>query len=67
MVTNVLPADPSISPNTLGDGVKGQNSTYSEHGHDVNQFYWNHEMKQHGSKYFPHRHPPYPRGQTVKI
>ena len=37
MVANVLPADstlpPPPTPPTLGVGSKGQNSTFSEHGH----------------------------------
>ena len=32
------------SPTTLGDGEKGQNSTFSEHSHVAYQIYWNHEM-----------------------
>ena len=41
------------------DGVSRSNSTFSEHGHVAYQIKWNHEMQQHGSKYFAHR-PPLP-------
>ena len=37
-------------------GSTGQNSTFSEHGHSTYQFTGNHEMQQHGSKYFARRH-----------
>ena len=36
-------------------GSIGQNSTFSEHGHFEYQVKGNHQMKQHGSKYFAHR------------
>ena len=50
----------------------GQKSTFSEHGHVAYQIKWNHEMQQHGSKYFarkPHLPPPPhdPRGQGQKV
>ena len=44
MVANILPADPYPSlhpPLTLGVGTKGQNSTFSEHGHVAYQIKWN--------------------------
>ena len=56
MVANILPADPP--PPTLGMGSIGQNSAFSEHGHVAYQIKWNHEMQQHGSKYFARRPPP---------
>ena len=40
MVVNILPADPSPFP---GVGSKGQNSTFSDHGHVAYQIIWNHE------------------------
>ena len=57
MVANILPQAPSTT--TLGDGVKGQNSTFSEHGHVAYPIYWNYEMQQYGRKYFARR-PPLP-------
>ena len=58
MVEIILPAYPL--PQNPRDGTIGQNSTFSEHGHVAYQIKWNHEMQQHGSKYFfrrsPHKH-----------
>ena len=53
--SNILPAD---TPPPLGMGPIGQNSTFSEHGHVTYQFKGNHEMQQHGSKYFARRPLP---------
>ena len=61
---NILPADPYPQPHplTLGLGSTGQTSTYSEHGHVTYQIKGNHQMQQHGSKYFapqiPYPPPP---------
>ena len=54
MVANIFLAD-RPHPLTRGLGSKGQISTFSEHGHVANQIKWNHEMQQHGSKYFARR------------
>ena len=54
MVANILPAE-RPHPLTLGLGSKGVISTFSEHGHVAYQIKWNHEMQQHGSKYFARR------------
>ena len=53
MVANILPAEPLLPPpppphththtHTLGMGSKGQNSIFSEHGHDAYQIKENHE------------------------
>ena len=48
MVANILSADPSL---TLGMGLLGQHSTFSEHGHVAYQIKGNHQMQQRGSKY----------------
>ena len=51
-------------------GSKGQNSTSSEHGHAAYQIKANHEMQQHGSKYFasrPHYFPLDPNGWGKKV
>ena len=50
-----LPADPL--PHSPRDGTIDQNSTFSEHGHVAYIIKWNHEMQQHGSKYFARRPP----------
>ena len=42
-----------IQPLALGMGYIGQNSTFSEFGHEAYRFKGNHEMQQHGSKYLP--------------
>ena len=60
MVANILPAD-SPPPPTIGIGLIGQNSTFSEQGHVAYQFKGNHEMHQHGSKHFARRPPPPPK------
>ena len=52
MVAIILPADPSL---VLLLGSKGQNSTFSEHGHVSYQIKGNHQMQLHGSKYFARR------------
>ena len=71
MVANSLPADPySPSPPDLGVWFKrskfnffrtwiDQNLTFSEHDNVAYQIKWNHELQQHGSKYFARR-PPCP-------
>ena len=41
-------------------GSIGQKSAFSELGHVAYQLKWNHEMQQHGSKYFDHSPPPPP-------
>ena len=41
MVANILPTDPP--PPNPGDGSKGQNSTFSEHGHVTYQIKENQE------------------------
>ena len=56
MVANSLPADPH--PPALGIWSKGQNSTFSEHDHVAYQIKDNHQMQQHGSKYFARRPLP---------
>ena len=60
MEANSLPADPYPQPHplTLGLGSTGQTSTYSEHGHVTYQIKGNHQMQQHGSKYFAPQTPP---------
>ena len=55
-----LPPPPPPSSTTLGDGFKRSKFNFSEHGHVAYQIYWNHEMKQHGSKYLAGRCPPPP-------
>ena len=67
IVANILPADPP--PSTLGIRSIGQNLIYAEHGHVAYQIKGNHEMLQHGSKYFARRpsHDPRRWGQKVKI
>ena len=40
-----------------GWGLKGQNSSFSEHGHIAYQIKANHKMQQHGSKHFAHIPP----------
>ena len=52
-------ASKPTSPTTLGIGSKGQNSTFSEHGHVAYNIKGNLEMQQHSSKYFACR-PPTP-------
>ena len=53
-------------PLTLGLGSKGQNSTFSEHGHVAYQIKWNHECSN-MKAYISRRPPPHrPRG-WVKI
>ena len=37
MVANILPTEPPQKPLTLELESKGQNSTFSEHGHIANQ------------------------------
>ena len=60
MIANILPADPTLL--TLGMGSISQNSTFSEHGHVAYHIKGNHQMQQHGSKYFAHRPSPRPWG-----
>ena len=73
MVANISPGESIPTPITLTLrlGSKGQNSNFSEHGHVAYQIKGNHEMQQHGSKYFARRHPPQPKtlgdGKKVKI
>ena len=51
MVENILPAEhPTPTPPTLGS--VGQNLAFSEHGHVAYQIKGNHQMQQHGRKYF---------------
>ena len=57
MVAKLLPADTSL---TLLLGSKGQNETFSEHGHVAYQIKGNHKMQQHGSNTFARRHLPDP-------
>ena len=60
MVTNILPAD---TPDPE-DGVNMSKFIFSsEHGHVAYQFYGNHEMQQHGSRYFSNR-PQHPLPPT---
>ena len=47
---NMCPQTPT--PLTLVMGSIGQNLTCLEHGHVAYQIKGNHEMQQHGSKYF---------------
>ena len=65
-----VPPPPLWAPHlTQGLGSKGQNSTFSEHGHFAYQIKGNHEMQQHSSKYFARRpspHPPTTLGDGVK-
>ena len=49
-----------LPPLILGLGLKGQNSTLSEHSHIAYLIKGNHELQQHGSKYFSHRLPDVP-------
>ena len=44
---------PPLSPTHLGDGVKGQISTLSEHGHCVYQIKKNHECNNMVANIFP--------------
>ena len=64
MVANILHAE-SPSPTTLGMGSIGKNSTFTEHGHAACQIKWNHEMHQHGSKYFAHRPPSHALTRSI--
>ena len=57
MAEIILPAYPL--PQNPRDGTIGQNSTFLEHDHVVYQIRWNHEMQQHGSKYFFPQIPPH--------
>ena len=44
MVANILPIDPPpLPPTTLGHKIKGQNSTFSEHGQVAYQIKGNHK------------------------
>ena len=58
------------TPLTQGLGSKGQNSTFSDHGHVACQIKGNHETQQHSSKYFARRplppHPAMTLGDVVK-
>ena len=56
MVANILSAYLNPPHPTLGS--KGQNSTFSKYGYVAYIIKWNHEMKQHRSKYFGHGSPP---------
>ena len=56
MVTNVLPAD--TSPTTRGDGLRGQKSTFSEHGHVAYQVKGNHECSNMVANILPADPPP---------
>ena len=73
MVANVLPAEhpppppPPPSSTTLGDGFKRSKFNFSEHVHVAYQIYWNHEMKQHGSKYLAGRCPPPPPPPYTRV
>ena len=67
IVAIILTADPlPHDPRGWGQKVK---STFSEHGHVAYKIKGNHEMQQHGSKYFAHRPPcpPTTLGDGVKI
>ena len=55
MIANILPAD---LPQTQGVGSKGQNSTFSEHGHNAYQIKWNHECSKMVANIFACRPPP---------
>ena len=44
---------PAPTP-SLGMGSIGQTSNFSEHGHLAYQIKVNHQMQQHGSKFFAH-------------
>ena len=57
---NILPTDPPPPLLTLGMGSIGQNSNFSERGHVTNQIKGNHQMQQHGRKYFARRPLPDP-------
>ena len=59
IVANILPADPPPPLGSLMESI-GQNSVFSEHGQVAYQIKGNHEMQQHGSKYFARRPPPPP-------
>ena len=56
---------PPPPPLTLKMGSKGQNQFFSKHGHVTYQIKCNHEMEQHGSKYFTRN--PHPLTLGVKI
>ena len=61
-VTNILPADPCTPPYDPRDGVNRSKCNFFriwEYGPVAFQIRGNHEMQQHGSKYFACR-PPYP-------
>ena len=60
---------PGLMSPTLGMGLVGQNSTFSEHGHVAYQIKRNHKKQQYGSIFFcPQTQPhPQPRGQKVKF
>ena len=64
MAANVLPAVASPFPTTAGDGVKRSKFNFLEHSNVAYQIYWNHKMRQHGSKCFAGR-PPSPLRQGM--
>ena len=66
MVTNILPADPISDPSNQAVGSRGQNSTFSEHCHDVYQILLESRLQQHGSNYFARRPPSTTLGAGIK-
>ena len=62
MVANILTADPLPTPDS-GGGVKGKNSTFSEHGHVAYQIKVNHECNNMVAHILPSR----PLGSNFNI
>ena len=57
MVANILHADTPL-PTTLGNGIKGQNLTFSEHGHVAYQIKGNHMCSNMVANILPADPPP---------
>ena len=55
------PLPPPLTPLTLGLGSKGQNSTFSEHGHVAYKIKWNQECSKMVANILP-TDPPLPWG-----
>ena len=60
MLANILPAYPPPQTHThltLGKGSKGQNPTFSEHGHVSYQIKWNRKCSNNKHIFCPYTHP----------
>ena len=66
MVAKKMPGDPYVPPPTdPGDGVNRPRFNFFRNGHVAYQIKGNHEMQQHGSKYFACRPPPPPISEGI--